>query len=90
MFESHALFSQSVQFCKIAVVFSSLSSVNSDVWSFIGLITCLPFFILPICQNFCSSMPCSNGGTCLSGFLPGGYRCLCNDGFTGLWCDIGN
>lgn len=45
-------------------------------------------FIYRGTENFCSSMPCRNGGTCLSGFLPRGYRCLCNEGFTGLWCDI--
>ncbi|XP_020617440.1 fibropellin-1-like [Orbicella faveolata] len=45
-------------------------------------------FIYRGSENFCSSMPCRNRGTCLSGFSPHGYRCLCNDGFTGLWCEI--
>ena len=47
------------------------------------------FFPFIISQNSCGTTPCMNGGTCQSGFLPHGYRCLCTAGFTGLKCKTG-
>ena len=47
------------------------------------------FFPFIISQNSCGTTPCMNGGTCQSGFLPHGYRCLCAAGFTGLKCETG-
>ena len=47
------------------------------------------FFPFIISQNSCGTTPCMNGGTCQSGFLPHGYRCLCTAGFTGLKCETG-
>ena len=46
-------------------------------------------FLFIISQNSCGTTPCKNGGTCQSGFLPHGYRCLCAAGFTGLKCETG-
>ena len=37
----------------------------------------------------CSSSPCDNKATCMD--LPGGFTCMCPQGFTGPDCnDIGN
>ena len=47
------------------------------------------FFPFIISQNSCGTTPCMNGGTCQSGFLPHGYRCLCAAGFSGLKCERG-
>ena len=47
------------------------------------------FFPFIISQNSCGTTPCMNGGTCQSGFLPHGYRCLCAAGFSGLKCETG-
>ncbi|XP_022808387.1 scavenger receptor cysteine-rich type 1 protein M130-like [Stylophora pistillata] len=38
-------------------------------------------------KNFCAQLPCSNKGTCQSGFTRERYRCLCPPGFTGHDCE---
>jgi len=40
-------------------------------------------------SNVCRTNPCLNGGTCQS--VPGGgYRCICNQGYTGFFCSVIN
>ena len=36
----------------------------------------------------CASNPCQNGATCSDGIHS--YSCLCNSGYTGSNCEIGN
>ena len=40
-------------------------------------------------QNACSSNPCFNNGTCLSGFTDKKYRCACPANIAGENCEIG-
>ncbi|CAH3042455.1 unnamed protein product [Pocillopora meandrina] len=39
-------------------------------------------------ENPCSSSPCLNNGTCQAGFTNKGFRCVCQEKFTGETCQV--
>nr|XP_058956506.1 fibrinogen C domain-containing protein 1-like [Pocillopora verrucosa] len=39
-------------------------------------------------ENPCSSSPCLNSGTCQAGFTYKGFRCVCQERFTGETCQV--
>ncbi|XP_066020134.1 microfibril-associated glycoprotein 4-like isoform X2 [Pocillopora verrucosa] len=39
-------------------------------------------------ENLCSSSPCLNNGTCQAGFTNKGFRCVCQEKFTGETCQV--
>ena len=41
-------------------------------------------------QTLCVLTPCLNGGTCLPNYKYRTSFCLCNEGFVGEFCEIGN
>ena len=41
-------------------------------------------------QFSCSSAFCQNGGTCQENRGGDGFKCLCNIGFVGKYCEKGN
>ena len=51
---------------------------------------CAPGWSGPNCAsdiNECFDIQCVNGGTCIN--TPGSYTCICDVGWTGSLCDIG-
>ncbi|XP_020619987.1 delta-like protein 4 [Orbicella faveolata] len=48
-----------------------------------------PGFTYTGTENACSSNPCVNNGTCLSGFTDKNYHCVCPAYLTGENCDKG-
>ena len=55
-----------------------------------SLITIINYFMLISFQSPCSSYPCQNAGACETNCTNNTFKCICENGFTGEYCEKGN
>lgn len=55
-----------------------------------SLIAIINYFMLISFQSPCSSYPCQNAGACETNYTKNTFKCFCENGFTGEYCEKGN
>ena len=77
-------FDSCTKYCKcIHVVWRSCSTSKVSMY-LLYTVEHAQFLYFPSVQNYCTSLPCLNGGTCTNG--ASSFSCSCLNGYSGRYC----